>query len=84
MGQKDAPDRRRRLNTLADGDELSQNLRILRGGLNDDATVNIRDAVGVHPGPLSSYNRFADMNGNGVVDLADVTVIRKRTGIPLP
>lgn len=42
------------------------------------------DLVGVNAARLQAYNKFADVNGDGVVDANDVNVVRARLGARIP
>jgi uncharacterized repeat protein (TIGR01451 family) len=69
---------------LAGGAGFSQSLKILWGDFNDDGVVNSSDAVLVNAARSQPYNQFADMNGDGVVDLNDVRIVGQRGGTTLP
>jgi len=71
-------------NALANGTSYNQNLKILYGDFNDDGNVNAQDTVGVNNAISSPYNIFADMNGDGVINIADVQIVRARSGTSLP
>jgi hypothetical protein len=60
---------------LNSGAGFSQTLKVLLGDFNDDGVVSSTDLVGVNnmiPGP---YSIFADINGDGVVNVSDVQAI---------
>jgi hypothetical protein len=67
-------------NGLAGGAGYGQNFRVLWGDFNDDGVVRSADMVSVYGATNQPYNIFADMNGDGVVDLNDVTAVRRRIG----
>jgi len=71
-------------NSLAGGVGFSQNLKILWGDFSDDGYVNATDILQVNSAISQAYNIFADMNGDGVVSIADVQVVRSRAGTTLP
>jgi len=59
-------------------------LRILWGDVNDDGVVSIADVVAIVNASRGSYNMFADLNGDGRVDLADAQIARLLIGSKLP
>lgn len=63
---------------------FTMNFRVLEGDYNDDGAVASNDAVGVNNASKAPYNIFADINGDGAVNLADVQVVRTRIGTSLP
>jgi subtilisin-like proprotein convertase family protein len=72
-------------NPLAGGNGFTQNFKVLWGDYNDDGVVNTLDVTGVGAVRLSGlYNILADLNGDGVVDVNDVTIARTRIGTVLP
>ena len=70
-------------NPLTSGAGFGQNFKVLYGDFNDDGFVTSSDIVGVYAATIGSYNIFADINGDGKVDLADVQIVRKRAGTKL-
>ena len=72
----------------ADGNTLTgnvnQSIRVLSGDYNDDGTVDATDLTGVNLGRSLAYNIFADMDGNGLVDINDLEIVRTRIGATLP
>jgi streptogramin lyase len=69
----------------------SQNLRVLWGDFNDDGVVGAADLNGVNQARLGGnfsgvivYDPFADLNGDGVLDAADVQIVRTQIGATLP
>ncbi len=71
-------------NPLGGGAGFSQTLKVLWGDFNDDGNVTSADMVGVHNVSAAAYNIFADENGDGVVNVADVQTVRSRLGTSLP
>ena len=70
---------------LGGGAGASQLLKVLYGDYNDDGVVNAADQAGVlNVVRAAAYDLFADMDGNSVVNLADVQVVRKQIGNTLP
>jgi hypothetical protein len=71
-------------NALGSGAGYAQSLKILWGDFNDDGSVSATDMVSVNNAKAAPYNIFADMNGDGVVDSADVQIVRTRAGTTQP
>jgi hypothetical protein len=71
-------------NALGGGAGFSQNLKILYADFNDDGVVNSQDLVLVNAVRNGAYNVLADMDGNGVVDAADLQIVRTQQGTSLP
>ncbi len=71
-------------NALGGGSGFTQALKILEGDFNDDGVVNAQDFVLINDAILQPYNIFADINGDGIVSLTDVTIARGRNGTSLP
>ena len=69
---------------LAGGAGYGQTLNILWGDINDDGDVNASDVVLANNATSEPYNIFADMNGDGVVDINDVQIVRSQVGNTLP
>jgi hypothetical protein len=70
---------------------FSQTVRVLYGDFTGDGIVDAADEAGVRsnltaPYKLnpSSYNIFADLSGDGLVNLVDVGISRTRRGSSLP
>ena len=62
---------------------FSQSFKVLYGDFNGDGFVTSTDMVGVNAATVAPYNIFADIDGNGVVNVADVQVVRSRLGTKL-
>jgi hypothetical protein len=71
-------------NALGGGAGNTRSLNILFGDFNDDGVVSATDLVGVNNATITAYNPFADMNGDGSVNTADVQLVRSRIGTSLP
>ena len=71
-------------NGLGGGAGFTQPLKILWGDFNDDGVVSAADLVDVSNATRTAYNIIADMNGDGVVNLTDVQIVRTRAGTSLP
>jgi subtilisin-like proprotein convertase family protein len=72
-------------NLLGGGTNYSRNFNVLYGDVNGDGFVSSADAVFVNNLiRTSSYNQFADLNGDGVVDVTDLNIARQRIGTKLP
>lgn len=67
-------------NPLYAGTGFAQNFKVLNGDFNQDGFVTSADMVGVNTAIAAAYNIFADINGDGLVDLNDVQAIRTRNG----
>jgi len=70
---------------------FAQGFNVLWGDVNDDHVVDALDEAAVRAaqaGPYqagtSGYNVFADLSGDGIVNLIDVGVTRSRKGTALP
>jgi len=70
---------------------FTQAFNVLWGDVNGDHVVNAADEAGVRaalPAPYQpgagGYNLFADLSGDGIVNLIDVGVTRSRKGTTLP
>ena len=70
---------------------FAQSFRVLYGDFTDDGVVNAQDELGIRSGlaapyqPGSAgYNVFADLSGDGLVNLVDVGIARSRKGQTLP
>jgi hypothetical protein len=71
-------------NLLMGGAGFTVPLKVLWGDFNDDGKVNASDLTLVNNARAAAYNIFADLNGDGVVDLNDVQIVRTRNGTVLP
>jgi hypothetical protein len=71
-------------NGLTGGAGFTVPLKVLWGDFNDDGKVNASDLTLVNNARAAPYNIFADLNGDGVVDINDVQIVRTRTGTLLP
>jgi hypothetical protein len=70
---------------------FSQAFQVLYGDVNDDQKVDAADEAAVRASlpapyqpPTSGYNLFADLDGNGFVNLTDFGIARSRRGATLP
>jgi hypothetical protein len=70
---------------------FAQSFNVLWGDFNDDHVVNALDEAavrGAQAGPFqpgsTGYNQFADLSGDGIVNLVDVGNVRSRKGTSLP
>jgi hypothetical protein len=71
-------------NALNSGAGFSQLLKILSGDFNDDGVVSAGDLALVTVATRAPYNIFADLNGDLVVNINDVQIVRSRNGTTLP
>jgi hypothetical protein len=71
-------------NFLGGGTGFAQGLTVLLGDWNGDKSVTSADMSGVNVGRSQTYNIFADINGDGVVDTTDVQTVRAHLGSSLP
>ena len=63
---------------------FTRRLSVLPGDFNDDGSVTSADMLGVYYATSAPYNVFADINGDGTVDINDVKATRQRGGTTLP
>src|SRR5262249_3869759 len=70
---------------------FSQAFKVLYGDVTDDGVVDAADEAGIRshlPSPYqlanTGYNIFADLSGDGIVNLIDVGIARTRRGNSLP
>lgn len=71
-------------NPLGGGVDFAQTLNVLPGDVSDDGNVASNDAVLVNNARALPYSVVDDINGNGVVDVNDVNLVRTRIGTHLP
>ncbi len=69
---------------LGDGAGFTQTMKILMGDYNDDGIVSSADLVGINNATVAPYDIFADINGDGIVNVNDVALARTRIGTTLP
>ena len=67
-------------NELYAGIGFAQNFKVLYGDFNADGFVTSADQVGILAAESGTYNIFADLNGDGVVDINDVKIARAQNG----
>ena len=71
-------------NPLGGGVDFAQALNVLPGDVSDDGNVASNDLVLVNNARALPYNVIYDVNGDGVVDINDVNLVRARIGAHLP
>ena len=71
-------------NPLGGGVDFAQTLNVLPGDVSDDGNVASNDMVLVNNARTLPYNVIDDINGDGVVDMNDVNLVRARIGTHLP
>lgn len=71
-------------NPLGGGIDFAQILNVLPGDVSDDGNVASSDMVLVFIARTLPYNVIDDINGDGVVDINDVNLVRARIGTHLP
>ena len=69
---------------LGGGAGFPQNFKVLFGDFNDNGFVSSADMVGVNNATVAPYNLFADINGDGVINISDVQAVRAKIGTALP
>ena len=69
---------------LGGGVDFAQTLNVLPGDVSDDGNVASNDSVLVNNARSLPYNVIDDINGDGVVDINDVNLVRVRIGTHLP
>ena len=70
-------------NPLMGGAGFMQNFKVLLGDFNGDLSVSSSDMLGVYYATATPYNIFADINGDGFVNMSDVMIARSRIGTHL-
>lgn len=75
--------------TLISG--FSQAFKVLLGDYDDNGIVNLVDETAIRTGVAkpydlhpSGYNIFADLSGDGLINLVDVGIVKSRKGTSLP
>ena len=71
-------------NPLGGGIDVAQALNVLPGDISDDGNVASNDMVLVNNARALPYNVIDDVDGDGVVDMNDVNLVRARIGTHLP
>ena len=71
-------------NPLGGGVDFAQTLNVLPGDVSDDGNVASNDMVLVNNARTLPYNVIDDINGDGIVDINDVNLVRARIGTHLP
>jgi hypothetical protein len=71
-------------NPLGAGVDFTQTVKVLYGDFNDDGFVTSQDMVLVNAARSLPYNILADIDGNGIVEVTDVNIVRLRNGTILP
>jgi hypothetical protein len=69
-----------------DGGDFSLDMSILPGDFNGDGVVTLLDSVQVrnHSPGFGTYDLFADLDGDGDVDIGDINAARKYINTRLP
>jgi len=67
-------------NALGGGAGVSQSFKVLWGDVNDDGVVNAQDLALDNAARSLPYSIFDDLNGDGVVDITDVQIVRVNNG----
>ncbi len=62
---------------------FDQNFNVLYGDFTDEGYVNSADLLAIYNAISQSYNIFADLNGDGVVNKTDVQIAQSRLGTHL-
>ena len=70
-------------NELYGGTGFAQSFKVLYGDFNGDGVVSAADMAGVNSARFATYNIFADLSGDGVVDIMAVTIAKKQVGTHL-
>lgn len=69
---------------LVIGTTAYQTLNVLPGDVSDDGNVARNDMVLVNHARSLPYDVIDDINGDGIVDVNDVNLVRVRIGTHLP
>ncbi|WP_168219081.1 cadherin domain-containing protein [Limnoglobus roseus] len=67
-------------NGVTDGTQYTRTLKVLQGDFDDNGVVNATDAALVYKVIGTAYNAFADVDGDGDVDMDDFNLVRNRIG----
>jgi hypothetical protein len=70
-------------NALTAGSGFMQNFKVLYGDFKDSGFVDSSNMLSVYYATAQPYNIFADINGDGMVNLSDVIATRSRIGTHL-
>ena len=66
-------------------DPFNIDFAVLPGDVNGDGLVSASDLIAVRNDIMTgTYSIWADVDGNGVVDLTDYSNVRRRSGLRLP
>ena len=63
---------------------FNENFKVLYGDVTGDGFVSSADVIAITNASRSSYNIFADLNGDGTVDTVDAQIARLLIGSKLP
>ena len=63
---------------------FNENFKVLYGDVTGDGYVSSADVIAITNASRSSYNIFADLNGDGTVDTVDAQIARLLIGSKLP
>ncbi|HEX3876034.1 MAG TPA: dockerin type I domain-containing protein, partial [Bryobacteraceae bacterium] len=69
--------------SLGAGAGYTRGLKVLWGDFNDDGSVSAADLASVGNARVTPYNLFADLNGDGTIDINDLQIVRARIGTSL-
>lgn len=64
---------------LQGGDRVISAIRVLPGDYNNSGTVTLSDQLALR-NAIATNNLFADLNGDGVVNNADLTIVQVKLG----
>jgi hypothetical protein len=65
------------------GGDFIEALGVLPGDFNGDGQITAGDLRSAYNATAAPYNVFADLNGDGVVDMSDLNIVRVRIGTHL-